>query len=573
MGAPTNTETLDPHLPAGMRAELETRFYARVNEAARIENTLQDPHLWSEQTHMTWFSDHGVVHVRDVADLILRVLDVIHGVLIPARPLRRFDPFMKTYGVLLSYLHDIGMADFSQFGRAMHPQYAAHAIFTGELDGWIHQAWDENLGNIAWRLVGMERRGLLCQRPEVVFREMLALSMAHSKSKVPAAMLNERQRLRELLLRTLTTDLQTLHLANGNGGQPVPASGAVDRSGPYQENLETAFTWLVAEQEDCRALADDVIDTIRALRSADALRQRGTLQKTSAGYEVFVSLESGNATFSVRQGDDKLYLLEYGEPLSAGEANIASSEVTREGHLRISFHRGAFASEAALRRAVYAAAVTVNDIQADVITSYTRTDGACGGDPARSMSILLEAVEDNPAFVDQVIVALIRIEPDLAGRVARVPSLGGAAVSESVRYLAGERPKWDAAGKRALLQKLAQGGLRTPGIDLNAAFDHVKVASVGAGEHLIQAGHPAGFVYIPLSDGLIVAPLGGYQAFAVRPFMPLGVTGVIRGAARNADIIANQPVDVLIIPKEIYLHHWHHPYTLHELHELLTGLP
>ncbi len=263
-------------------------------------------------------------------------------------------------------------------------------------------------------------------------------------------------------------------------------------------------------------------------------------------------------------------MLEHSEPLSAGEANIASSEITREGHLRIAFHRGAFASESAVRRAVQAAAVTVDDIQADVITSFARTRADRMSDPSAGMTILLEAVEDNPYFVDQVIVSLISLNPSLAGRVARVPSLGGAAVSESKRYLAGVILDWDRERKCALLERLALSGQRIDGMDLEAAFEHVKLATVEADERLIEARMPAGFVYIPLGEGLIVAPLGGYQSFTVKPFMPLGSTGVIRGAVRNADVVAAQPVEVLIIPKEIYLHHWHRPYTLRELHRLLT---
>ena len=39
--------------------------------------------------------------------------------------------------------------------------------------------------------------------------------------------------------------------------------------------------------------------------------------------------------------------------------------------------------------------------------------------------------------------------------------------------------------------------------------------------------------------------------------MPLGVTGVIRGDIRNAHVMAECPVDVLIIPRSIYLKRWH----------------
>ena len=564
-----NIEILDRHLPPGMRADLETRFYADVNEAARIENTLHDPMLWAEETHVTWFSDHGVIHVRDVAVQVLRILDVIHGVMIPERPLRRFNPFMKTYGVLLAYLHDIGMVDFSAYGRGVHPEFAAHAVFDGALDPWVRNAWDENLGNIAWRLVGLERKGALDQNPYLVFQEMLSLSMAHSKSKVPSALLTDRRALRDLMLHTLTTPLPALYAARRCDPATQPAS--LMGGGPYRGRGDEAFAWLASEQVDVRELADDVIDTLRALRCADALRQRGTLQKTSAGYEVFVSRQTGNATFSVRQGDDKLYILEHPEPISAGEANIASSELTREGDLRISFHRGAFASEAAVRNAVRAAAVTVNGIQDDVIDSFTRSDAAFGGDPANRTHILLEAVDDNPSFVDQVIVALLVANPMLASRVERVPSLGAAAIHESLRYLASPALNWDRECRLGLLEQLSKSGQRTDATNLDTLFEHVRLATVGADERLIEAETPAGFVYVPLGEGFIVVPLGGYQSFAVKPFMPLGATGVIRGAIRNADVIAVRPVDVLIIPKEVYLQHWHRPYTLSELHRLLTG--
>ena len=44
-----------------------------------------------------------------------------------------------------------------------------------------------------------------------------------------------------------------------------------------------------------RALADDAIDAVRLVRAADALRQRGTTLRTSAGYEIFIDTDSGDA--------------------------------------------------------------------------------------------------------------------------------------------------------------------------------------------------------------------------------------------------------------------------------------
>jgi hypothetical protein len=81
---------------------------------------------------------------------------------------------------------------------------------------------------------------------------------------------------------------------------------------------------------------------------------------------------------------------------------------------------------------------------------------------------------------------------------------------------------------------------------------------------------PSAFVYVPLGDGLQILPLGGYTPFVVRAWMPIGSTGVARGAVRNATVVADRELPLLIIPKETYLQHWHRPYTDAELRELLA---
>ncbi len=101
-------------------------------------------------------------------------------------------------------------------------------------------------------------------------------------------------------------------------------------------------------------------------------------------------------------------------------------------------------------------------------------------------------------------------------------------------------------------------------------FKHVRFTDLQSGEKLIEAGAPSSFVYIPLGDGLKIIPLGGYQSFSVAAWMPLGTTGVIRGDIRNADIIAEHPVSLLILPKEVYLRYWYVPYSPMELMGVLT---
>jgi hypothetical protein len=78
-------------------------------------------------------------------------------------------------------------------------------------------------------------------------------------------------------------------------------------------------------------------------------------------------------------------------------------------------------------------------------------------------------------------------------------------------------------------------------------------------------------VYVPLGDGLRVVPLGGYASFSVQAWMPLGNTGVIRGAIRNGTVIAERDVGALMIPKDVYLRHWHHTYTEAEILERLSA--
>ena len=131
------SDNLDPFLPFGLRQEIEQRYYAPVNRQSRLEYLRRDPAFLAEpERHVALFSDHGVVHVRDVAQQIVRVLSAAHGLLIPARPAERFTR-MQALGVLLAYWHDVGMTDFSRFGRKMHPEYASQLIFAPEMDEWL----------------------------------------------------------------------------------------------------------------------------------------------------------------------------------------------------------------------------------------------------------------------------------------------------------------------------------------------------------------------------------------------------------------------------------------------------
>ena len=127
-------EQLDRYLPAPVRVWIEQTYYARINAQAQLVVALADPTFYRDPAaHLALFNDHGVVHVRDVAQQVLRVLDHTHGGLITWRDDERLQGFMKSYGVLAAYLHDIGMIDFRPFGRAMHPESPERVVTAEEI--------------------------------------------------------------------------------------------------------------------------------------------------------------------------------------------------------------------------------------------------------------------------------------------------------------------------------------------------------------------------------------------------------------------------------------------------------
>jgi hypothetical protein len=561
---------LDQYLSANLRERIEEQFYAKVNEQARLATLLRDPAFQAApDRHVGLFSDHGVVHVRDVAQQILTVLERVHGVLIPRRSPERFR-VMQGVGVLLAYFHDIGMADSSAFGRAMHPEFAAQALFRPENDALMEAIWQENSGGLADWLTTLCERGALPGPPQLRLRECLALTVCHSKSKAPIAVLNDQRQLRALLLTVIGVDLATLYAHQRQTITQDPLPFTVDLRRYYSAFPSDAFPWLLSCQPEVLAFVDDLIDTVRALRCADALRQRGTVLRTSGGYEIFMDQASARAVVALTMPENQLFFLAINDPISAGEANIAGSELDGACDLRIAFHRGHFTDPGATDYAVACAAHIVDDIQQDVIESFVRPvdnpmaadRNATAGKPASAIRILLEETDEQLDFVERVQTHLAQREPALAAKVQIAPSLQQAPAIERARYLAAPPLVWTPAECQTFLAQVATTGYRTETIDLAHAFDHVKLITLAAGETLVESGAPAAFVYIPLQPGLRIFPLGGYTALSAQPWMPLGVTGVIRGAGRNATIRAEAAVQLIVIPKMIYLKYWHHPYTL-----------
>src|SRR6266513_1418730 len=247
--------------PAAVLDTLEERYLRPIEQAAKLERLLDDRLFLADPiNHPALFSDHGPIHVRDVAACYHDLAETANGLLISPRPPERF-AFLVAYGLLATYLHDIGMVDLTTAGRRLHPIYAAHAVFAAEFEDMIDP------------LLGFD--GPLAQRLQAV--------------QDAASLRDDRDALRNLIQRAVLTDLETHRVADealsAHGADLFVASANADW---YESPLEDSFAWLTSQDVAHRSLADDVLDALRLLRVADALRQRGTSLRTTGGYEILI---------------------------------------------------------------------------------------------------------------------------------------------------------------------------------------------------------------------------------------------------------------------------------------------
>jgi hypothetical protein len=559
-------------LPARLREVLEERFWRPIEEATTLQALVHDASFLADPVnHPALFSDHGVVHARDIAKGLLSVAATVNGVLLPRRPPERWS-FLIAYGLLATYLHDIGMFDQTRIGRRLHPVYAAHVAFGSDLDDVVADLLSSN-GPVARRLFDVHATAPFVCPPEVVLRELLSLSLVHSKSTVPAPLLEDRSRLRRLAQRIVLTDLET-HRARATPPRPDEAPDLSANTERYGNPEEESFAWLASDEPAHRSLADDVLDALRVLRAADALRQRGTSLKTTAGYEIFIDAASGEAVFSLRPADNsEVYLLRGDSPKSAGEANIRTAAITPGGNLRIAFHRGAYLDSDATRYAAESTAHVVSDMLDDVLGSFSRQvappDLEAPAVSSDDVLIQLERPGDNPVFAEDVVRLVAAANPRLAGRILAVADLEGVSREERERYHRGVPVDPRSEEARNVLDHLARHGTKVEGLDVGRAFADVRRVQLRAGEVVAPIGAPSAFVYVATGPGLRVQPGGGYPAAAVSAWVPVGTTGVIRRAERNADVTVDRDVEILMIPGECYVREWFRPYTADELANVL----
>lgn len=548
-------DVLDHFLPAGLRAEIEERYWRPIERATVAARLIGDTtFLAAPDRHPVLFSDHGVVHVRDVALGAVTLAGMLDGVLLPARSSDRLD-VVRQIAVLHVYLHDTGMVEPTAERRKVHPQWAAQLAFTDEFRSVGREiAALEPLAGVVHQVVGELDDGVPA---EVRVAEVLALTLCHSKSLVPASVLDDMPLLRALVTHAVMADLDD-QIARGEQAD-LPSHVRARGHLP-----DLAFAWLTSPTPACRRLAVDAVDAVRVVRAADALRQRGTVQRTSAGYEVFLDTGSGRALFAIRMHDRApTRYLGIDSPISAGEAAIRQTTVTDDGHLRIWMHAERFTDEAVAARAADHVAVVVADVADDVLPSFASTsvEAGLGERSVAGDAVWIELVGHHASgsFARRVAEALHARRPDLGERLRLAGELlpdPPADDDELARVEAAPRLAPDHADDYlAPLREVA--GIRRD-LDAHDVSD-VRVVSLDAGEVLVRPGMAAAFAYVPMGPGLRVEPLGGYAAVPAPAWEVVGITGVMRAGERNALVRADAPLTVLAIDADTFRRRWFRP--------------
>ena len=247
---------------------------------------------------------------------------------------------------------------------------------------------------------------------------------------------------------------------------------------------------------------------------------------------------------------------------SIAEGNLRLVELTADGSLRVAFHRGDFSDDGSIDRVVMASVETIADVEADVLGSFRPAPDA----PRSERFVEVVPPPDNPEFATLVTEALEAHHPRLGGRTRLVDEPHPVPRQEvAAWYRRGVAVTDDQHEIDRWFVQLARHGLNIDTIDRRAALRDVRRSRLHAGEVVLSPGTAASVVVIPLEPGARVEPIGGYRSEPLHPWLPIGVTGVVRGAERNAAVVAETEVDVLAIPAERYLADWFKPYTADQL--------
>ena len=245
------------------------------------------------------------------------------------------------------------------------------------------------------------------------------------------------------------------------------------------------------------------------------------------------------------------------------EGNLRLVELTAAGSLRVAFHRGDFSDNRSIERVVMASVETIADIEADVLGSFRLFRNA----PRSECLVEVVPPPDNPQFATLVTEELEGHHARLRGRTRLVNEPHPVPGHElAAWYRRGVAVSDDQQEVDHWFVQFARHGLNIDTIDRRAALRERapltarrRRGGVLTWHRRIRRRDPAR-IRRPRRTGRRLS-VGAAASLAPR----IGVTGVVRGAERNAAVIAEADVDVLAIPAERYLADWFKPYTTDQL--------
>jgi hypothetical protein len=250
-----------------------------------------------------------------------------------------------------------------------------------------------------------------------------------------------------------------------------------------------------------QAFAADVIDAARVVRMADAMRQRGTTLRTSAGNELLVDSRTGSATAVLRSNDrTAAFLARFDCPISVGESNLQFAALRSSHALRVAFHRGYFDTPEIEDNVARACVVAIDDIQRDVLEIMFDD------------TIRIEIVEpgDNPAFALRVKEHLVGQSPYLEPRIDVVAATVDRAHPPAFDWRNRGTP-FDPSLLPVAQAALQRAGMHPQHCKHPELFRGVLQVKVARGEAIITAHEAPEYVVVALDHGLLAEPLGGVR--------------------------------------------------------------
>ena len=563
-------------------------LYAKADEAAQLPIGGVSAATLSGAAY---FADHGTGHVEDIVQQVPKVIRVLNGIdKVPEGSPRA--KFRHDLGEAQAYLHDIAMADPAN--RAIHPELAAKEVFkpafTDNFEAFYRDA--QEAGHPYYDLYRHSRdvyqkwKGTT-EGHDRFLRELLSMSNAHSKSKVPRELLNPERSgdFRDLMITTVSKSDEYHRLAaeitklekdlkkkedpakrstlTGLQAQLRAQSRIVDDNFKrFYGSPDEAYAWLKpSELEKHPALKDfwnDVIAVEKGLSIADVYRQRDTRLRTSNGNQI-IGTKDGDAVIILDdpQNPGSPLFMRSSDPVHAGEANIAETTLMPSGDVKIVLNDTNFSDqplrageESPRAKALRAVSMVIKDIGNDAMIL------------GPNQKLYVEMPHGTTAEFQRALQQELA-STAYADRVKMVSMISSRKASSSLesQLLGGDRAKSPStlspselsAAKKTLLDKCKS-------CPVDDVLADTKVLDLQPGQIFLKEHDAANYAYVVLGDKGVEVARPGYSSIHLPGGSLLGEAGIIRDSGRNADVRAGpRGARLLAIPKDVYMKYLFHP--------------